>query len=308
MPKSPFTEFSLHGVASCGRRAVAASRDQGRGRVRGRLRGAPRAEHRLGVGCLSRARGENPRRQHAGRPVRHHRAHHGGCACRRRWAARCSWRTRAVPAATSAWDWWRAPSLTATRCCCRPAPTRSTRASTTPAVRSVHGFRRRVRAGRVAARIRGQARPRRQRRCRSSWRSPRRVRRSSTSRPRRSAPPHSCRPRCSSCARDCSRWQPSCTPGGGDALKALLSDTVQLSSGVLAPAHPQIKSGTIKGLAVTGKRRWHDLPDIPTMAESGYKDFVFETYTALMAPAKTPPEVVARLEKDGARRARQIRT
>jgi tripartite-type tricarboxylate transporter receptor subunit TctC len=86
-------------------------------------------------------------------------------------------------------------------------------------------------------------------------------------------------------------------PGGGDALKALLSGTVQLSSGVLAPAHPQIKAGAIKGLAVTGRTRWHDLPEIPTMLEAGYPDFVFETYTALMAPAKTPPEVVSRLEK-----------
>jgi tripartite-type tricarboxylate transporter receptor subunit TctC len=86
-------------------------------------------------------------------------------------------------------------------------------------------------------------------------------------------------------------------PGGGDALKALISGTVQLSSGVLAPAHPQIKAGNIKGLAVTGPTRWHDLPEIPTMLESGYPDFVFDTYTALMAPAKTPPEVVARLEK-----------
>ena len=86
-------------------------------------------------------------------------------------------------------------------------------------------------------------------------------------------------------------------PGGGDALKALLSGTVQLSSGVLAPAHPQIKAGNIKGLAVTGPTRWHDLPDIPTMVESGYPDFVFDTYTALMAPAKTPPEIVSRLEK-----------
>jgi tripartite-type tricarboxylate transporter receptor subunit TctC len=86
-------------------------------------------------------------------------------------------------------------------------------------------------------------------------------------------------------------------PGGGDALKALISGTVQLSSGVLAPAHPQIKAGNIKGLAVTGTTRWHDLPEIPTMLESGYPDFVFDTYTALMAPAKTPPEVVARLEK-----------
>ena len=85
--------------------------------------------------------------------------------------------------------------------------------------------------------------------------------------------------------------------GGGDALKALLSGTVQLSSGVLAPAHPHLKAGTIKGLALTGRTRWHDLPDIPTMLEAGYADFVFETYTALMAPAKTPPEIVARLEQ-----------
>ena len=86
--------------------------------------------------------------------------------------------------------------------------------------------------------------------------------------------------------------------GGGDALKALLSDTVQLSSGVLAPAHPHLKAGTIKGLAVTGTTRWHDLPDIPTMEEAGFKDFVFETYTALLAPAKTPPDLVGWLEKE----------
>jgi tripartite-type tricarboxylate transporter receptor subunit TctC len=85
--------------------------------------------------------------------------------------------------------------------------------------------------------------------------------------------------------------------GGGDALKALISGTVQLSSGVLAPAHPQIKAGTIKGLAVTGTKRWHDLPSIPTMVEAGFNDFVFETYCALLAPVKTPPEIVAKLEK-----------
>jgi tripartite-type tricarboxylate transporter receptor subunit TctC len=85
--------------------------------------------------------------------------------------------------------------------------------------------------------------------------------------------------------------------GGGDALKALISGTVQLSSGVLAPAHPQIKAGAIKGLAVTGSKRWHDLPDIPTMGEAGFNDFVFETYCALLAPVKTPPEIVAKLEK-----------
>ncbi len=86
--------------------------------------------------------------------------------------------------------------------------------------------------------------------------------------------------------------------GGGDALQALIGGTVQLSSGVLAPAHQHIKAGTIRGLAVTGTKRWHDLPEIPTMLEAGFPDFVFDTYTALMAPAKTPPEIVARLEKE----------
>jgi tripartite-type tricarboxylate transporter receptor subunit TctC len=86
--------------------------------------------------------------------------------------------------------------------------------------------------------------------------------------------------------------------GGGEAIKALLGNTVQLSVGALAPAHPHLKAGTIIGLASTGATRWHDLPDIPTMAEAGYTDFVSETYTALSAPAKTPPEIVARLEKE----------
>ncbi|MFL6798662.1 MAG: Bug family tripartite tricarboxylate transporter substrate binding protein [Xanthobacteraceae bacterium] len=84
--------------------------------------------------------------------------------------------------------------------------------------------------------------------------------------------------------------------GGGDGVKALISGTVQLASSVLAPMHPHIKSGAAKALAVTGKSRWYDLPEVPTMLEAGYKDFVFETYTALMAPARTPPEIVARLE------------
>ena len=59
-----------------------------------------------------------------------------------------------------------------------------------------------------------------------------------------------------------------------------------------------LESLNVRGLAVTGETRWHDLPDIPTMAEAGFPDFVFETYTALLAPAKTPPEIVARLEKE----------
>jgi tripartite-type tricarboxylate transporter receptor subunit TctC len=85
--------------------------------------------------------------------------------------------------------------------------------------------------------------------------------------------------------------------GGGDAVKALLAGTVQLSSGTVPPALPHVKAGTLKALAQTGATRWVGLPDVPTMLESGFPDFVFETYCALVAPAKVPPEIVAKLEK-----------
>jgi len=85
--------------------------------------------------------------------------------------------------------------------------------------------------------------------------------------------------------------------GGGDAVKAILAGTVQLSSGTVPPALPHIKAGTLKALAQTGATRWVGLPEVPTMAESGFNDFVFETYCALVAPTKVPAEIVARLEK-----------
>jgi tripartite-type tricarboxylate transporter receptor subunit TctC len=86
--------------------------------------------------------------------------------------------------------------------------------------------------------------------------------------------------------------------GGGDALQALLSGTCQLSSGSLPPAAQHIKAGTLRCLAVTGETRWPDMPDVPTMVESGYKDFVFATDTVLLAPSKTPPEAIKWIETE----------
>jgi len=51
-------------------------------------------------------------------------------------------------------------------------------------------------------------------------------------------------------------------------------------------------------LAITGDRRWPELPDVPTMTEVGYKNFVFGVDCALLAPAKTPPEAVKWLEAE----------
>ncbi len=86
--------------------------------------------------------------------------------------------------------------------------------------------------------------------------------------------------------------------GGGDAIQALLGGTVQLSSGSLGPAQPHIKAGKLRCLAVSAESRWPDLPDVPTMQEQGYKDFVFPTDMVLLAPAATPSDIVAWLEKE----------
>jgi tripartite-type tricarboxylate transporter receptor subunit TctC len=86
--------------------------------------------------------------------------------------------------------------------------------------------------------------------------------------------------------------------GGGDAITALLSGNVQLSSGSLAPALPHIKAGTLRCLAVSAATRWPALPDVPTMEESGYKDFAFAVDCVLLAPAKTPPDRVKWLETE----------
>ena len=80
--------------------------------------------------------------------------------------------------------------------------------------------------------------------------------------------------------------------GAGPAIQAILSGTTQVALAALPPAHPHIESGALKALAVTGTHRWFDLPDVPTMIELGYKDFVSDTFQGFLAPAKTPSAVV----------------
>jgi tripartite-type tricarboxylate transporter receptor subunit TctC len=83
--------------------------------------------------------------------------------------------------------------------------------------------------------------------------------------------------------------------GAGPAIQALLGGVTQLAMTALPPAIPYIENGSIKALAVTGARRWVDLPNVPTMIELGYKDFIADTFQAFLAPAKTPPDIVTRL-------------
>jgi len=83
--------------------------------------------------------------------------------------------------------------------------------------------------------------------------------------------------------------------GGGPALLDTLSGQVDMSFPTLSAALPHVKAGTLRALAVTGTTRSALLPEVPTMREAGVKDFQFTQWLALLAPAGTPPAVVARL-------------
>jgi tripartite-type tricarboxylate transporter receptor subunit TctC len=74
-----------------------------------------------------------------------------------------------------------------------------------------------------------------------------------------------------------------------------LANQVPLASVALPPAVPLIKAGKVKALAVTSLKRVAQLPDVPTVAESGYPDFEDYTWVGVFGPAKMPAEVVARL-------------
>jgi tripartite-type tricarboxylate transporter receptor subunit TctC len=86
--------------------------------------------------------------------------------------------------------------------------------------------------------------------------------------------------------------------GAGPAATAVLSGQIQVASVALAAAEGLIKSGELHALAVTGAERWFSLPDVPTMIESGYPGFVSDTFSALLAPAGTPPDIIAVLARE----------
>jgi len=83
--------------------------------------------------------------------------------------------------------------------------------------------------------------------------------------------------------------------GGGPALAALMASEIELVSVAMPPAVPMIKSGKIRGIAVTSERRVAAIPDVPTVAESGFPGFADYTWVGLFVPAGTPADAVARL-------------
>src|SRR5205814_1703651 len=86
--------------------------------------------------------------------------------------------------------------------------------------------------------------------------------------------------------------------GGAPAMQALLAGDTQLMFDNLANAMPQVKAGKLRALAVTTAERSKLAPDLPTMAEAGLRGFDISTWFGLLAPAGTPPDVIARWNAD----------
>jgi len=86
--------------------------------------------------------------------------------------------------------------------------------------------------------------------------------------------------------------------GAAPALSALLGKEVQVLSNDLVTAVPHVKAGKIRALAVTGATRSPVMPDVPTMAEAGLKDYVAVGWQGIMVPAGTPAAAIARLNTE----------
>lgn len=84
----------------------------------------------------------------------------------------------------------------------------------------------------------------------------------------------------------------------GDALAGLMSGDVSGAFASVGLATPNVKAGKLVALASSGEARSAGLPDVPTFREQGYPQLVFNSWFGIVAPAKTPPEIVARLEAD----------
>ena len=81
-------------------------------------------------------------------------------------------------------------------------------------------------------------------------------------------------------------------------MAALVQNEVQTIFSGPGAAIPQIKSGKLRAIAVTTLKRSRELPEVPTLDESGYKGFEISGWYGIMAPAKTPKAIVNRLNSD----------
>jgi tripartite-type tricarboxylate transporter receptor subunit TctC len=83
--------------------------------------------------------------------------------------------------------------------------------------------------------------------------------------------------------------------GGGPSINDVVAGQIQMTFEGTSVLLPLIQAGKLRALAVTSPNRVRELPDVPTMIESGYPGFSSTSWTGLLAPAQTPRDIVAKL-------------
>ncbi|MCC8947680.1 tripartite tricarboxylate transporter substrate binding protein [Bradyrhizobium sp. Arg62] len=84
--------------------------------------------------------------------------------------------------------------------------------------------------------------------------------------------------------------------GAGPALTDLLSGNIQLMFDTLGTALPPVKSGMLRPLGVSSTERIPDLPDLPTIAESGYPDYAVSVWYGIAAPSRVPDDIADKIK------------
>jgi tripartite-type tricarboxylate transporter receptor subunit TctC len=86
--------------------------------------------------------------------------------------------------------------------------------------------------------------------------------------------------------------------GNAPATTAVLGGQIEVLFGALPPLLPHVKAGTLRALAISSAKRSPSMPDVPTVAESGYPGFDIALWLGFFAPKGTPAPVVKRLESE----------
>jgi len=86
--------------------------------------------------------------------------------------------------------------------------------------------------------------------------------------------------------------------GGNPALADVIAGHVEVMFSLISTQTPQVRSGRLRALAVTSAKRSTALPDVPTVAESGFKGFEATGWLGLVFPARTPKAIIDRIHKE----------
>ena len=86
--------------------------------------------------------------------------------------------------------------------------------------------------------------------------------------------------------------------GEAPAITALLQGDIDFLAATTGPISPRVRAGEFRALAVTGKTRWRDFPNVPTVEQSGLAGFEVISWTGMAGPAKLPQAIVERLNSE----------